>query len=167
MSFTTRFTALATLLVAMLFAPLQALAAETVHLYLEADGIPIQGDSRVPGFEGEITLEGFTMESPAESGTGSRASSHRRILPVRFMKRIDQTSPLLFEALADQAKIDFAEIRYARTDARGETEIYFTIRLENGTVSSIESKSSDTANVETTEEIRITFHSVEWDHVDR
>lgn len=76
-------------------------------------------------------------------GQAHRASSHRRILPVRFMKRIDQTTPLLYQGLKQNQRLD-GDIKIFDNDPdSGETRHRFTVRLTQARVLSIESTLPD------------------------
>ena len=155
-------------LLLLLGAPLSANAADTVHLFLSVAGTEITGESTRPGREGSIECNsaaatGFTL---VDEATGAaRGRSHR---PFTIMKRIDQTTPLLYQAWATGAAIDFAEFRYYRQNRdTGADEHYYTVRLEGGFVSSINSVSPDTLDPElatrpATEAVAFVFQTITW-----
>ena len=76
-------------------------------------------------------------------GQAHRASSHRRILPVRIMKRMDQTTPLLYQGLKQNQRLD-GDIKIFDNDPdSGETRHRFTVRLTQCRILSIESCTPD------------------------
>ena len=81
-------------------------------------------------------------------GQAHRASSHRRILPVRIMKRIDQTTPLLYQGLKQNQRLD-GDIKIFDNDPdSGETRHRFTVRLTQARILSIESSVPDACDAD-------------------
>lgn len=76
-------------------------------------------------------------------GQAHRASSHRRILPVRIMKRIDQTTPLLYQGLKQNQRLDGDIKIFDNHPDSGETRHRFTVRLTQARILSIESCTPD------------------------
>ena len=91
-------------------------------------------------------IEGYELRfgtRVSTEGQAHRASSHRRILPVRIMKRIDQTTPLLYQGLKQNQRLD-GDIKIFDNDPdSGETRHRFTVRLTQARVLSIESSVPD------------------------
>ena len=76
-------------------------------------------------------------------GQAHRASSHRRILPVRIMKRMDATTPTLYQGLKQNQRLD-GDIKIFDNDPdSGETRHRFTVRLTQARILSIESCTPD------------------------
>lgn len=160
---TTRRLAFVALLALTFLAPLQAAAAETVHLYLNISGEAVDGGSVVPGMEGAIDAESFSMKVGTKTPDSARAAARREMSPVTIMKRIDQTTPLLYEAWAENHLLESAEIRFTRTGEDGTLEHYYTVTLERGRIVGIDTKPAEGDSSEPPlEEIQIVFHQIEW-----
>ncbi|MFK7990529.1 MAG: type VI secretion system tube protein TssD [Sandaracinaceae bacterium] len=72
-------------------------------------------------------------------GQAHRASSHRRIQPVCIMKRIDQTTPLLYQGLKENQRFDGTIKIFDNDPDSGETRHRFTVTLTQARLLSIES----------------------------
>ncbi len=76
-------------------------------------------------------------------GQSHRASSHRRILPISIMKRIDGTTPELYQALTTNATIA-GDIKIFDTNPEdGSTRHRFTITISGARILAVESRSPD------------------------
>jgi type VI secretion system secreted protein Hcp len=76
-------------------------------------------------------------------GQSHRASAHRRILPIRLMKRVDGTTPELYQALTTNATIA-GDIKIFDTNPEdGTTRHRFTITIAGARILAIESRSPD------------------------
>lgn len=132
---------------ALVALPLPSLAAETVHLYLKANGVDIQGDSTQTslGREGSIECLGFHMavQSSPSGSPGAKV--------ITCKKRIDKASPLLLKALAEQQVLDFT-FKFFRPNPTGDgtTEQHYTISsLKTGRLVSVEQALPSTVDVAT------------------
>ena len=116
--------------------------AESVHCYLKANGQDIQGESTQlsQGRENSIECVEFRDKVRTAREHGSRAAVGRRVHePIVIVKRVDKSTPLLAKALCRNEKID-AEFKFFRPNPAGDgtTEQFFTVKIENGRVDSIE-----------------------------
>jgi type VI secretion system secreted protein Hcp len=145
--------------------------AESVFLTLKSNGADIQGESTVTSMGRENTIECLFFEDSVrtarEKGSGM-ASGRRTYEPIRIMKRIDKSSPLLAKSLCTNEKID-AEFKFYRPNQLGDgtTEQFFTIKIKDGRIASIRRTSPDTidpasSRVPPTEEITFVFHTISW-----
>ena len=145
--------------------------AETVHLYLKANGSDIAGDSSQTSLGREDSIECLSfsdsVRTAREKGSGL-ATGRRTYDPVTFRKRIDKSSPLLAKALCNNEKVD-AVFKFFRPNPNGDgtTEQFFTVELEQGRMASIRRVSPDTidpasATEPPTEEVGIVFHTITW-----
>ncbi len=76
-------------------------------------------------------------------GQSHRASSHRRIQPIQIMKRIDGTTPELYQALTQNQTIA-GDIKIFDTNPEdGATRHRFTITISGARILAIESCSPD------------------------
>ncbi len=92
-------------------------------------------------------------------------TGRRQYGPIVFTKRIDRSSPLLAQALAQNQVID-AIFRFYRPTPSGMEQQYYTITIERGRVSSISTISPDVLTVEgakrpAIEEVGISFTIIE------
>lgn len=91
-------------------------------------------------------IEGYELHFGTRVGTegqAHRASSHRRIEPVRICKRTDGTTPLLYQGLKQNQRLD-GDIKIFDNDPdSGETRHRFTVRLTQCRILAINTTSPD------------------------
>ncbi|MBX7081881.1 MAG: type VI secretion system tube protein Hcp [Nannocystaceae bacterium] len=147
--------------------------AETVHLYLKANGQDVQGESTQTSLGRENSIECLAYESSVitarESGSG-QATGRRTYTPIVIRKRIDKSTPLIAKALRRNEKID-AIFKFFRPNPTGDgtTEQFFTVKIENGRISSFKMVSPNAINPGTaseppTEEVAFVFHTITWSY---
>jgi type VI secretion system secreted protein Hcp len=145
--------------------------AETVHLKLKANGNDIKGESSQHDLERQDTIEIVEFWDKVYSARekGSRSAVGRRVHdPIAFSKRVDSSSPLLAKALCNNEKIE-GVFKFYRPNPAGDgtTEQFFTIKITNGRIDSIERHSPsamDPASSETPlmEIVKVVFEEIEW-----
>lgn len=124
--------------------------ALNAYAALEAEGIgALDGDSSMTEIAGvDVSadhIEIYQFDCGARVGTegqAHRASSHRRIMPVRIEKRHDQSSPLLYQALKENKAVS-GVFKFFDNNEAGETRHRFSITITNARVLSVETKSPD------------------------
>jgi type VI secretion system secreted protein Hcp len=145
--------------------------AETVHLYLKANGADIQGESSQTSLGRENSIECVYFESAVktarEAGSG-RATGRRQYEPMLFRKRIDKSSPLLAKALVNNEVIE-GVFKFFRPNPTGDgtTEQFYTIAVKQGRVATIKVWSPDSIEPATStwpqmEEVSFVFHTIQW-----
>ncbi|MBL8602143.1 MAG: type VI secretion system tube protein Hcp [Myxococcales bacterium] len=145
--------------------------AETVHLYLKANGTDINGESSQTSLGRENSIECVYFEqgvvTARESGSGM-ATGRRQYNPLLIRKRIDKASPLLSKALCDNQVID-ATFKFFRPNPTGDgtTEQFFTIAFKKGRINSQKQFVPDTIVPATStepplEELTFVFHTINW-----
>lgn len=145
--------------------------AETVHLYLKANGNDIQGESTQTSLGRDDSIECLFFEDSVrtarEKGSGM-ATGRRTYEPITFRKRIDKSSPLLAKALCNNEVIE-GTFKFFRPSPNGDgtTQQFFTVEIAEGRVASIKRTSPDTidpasASEPATEEIGFVFHTITW-----
>lgn len=155
----------------MLVFPLTSPGAETVHLYLKANGQDIKGESTQVSLGRKDSIECISYEQKVGTsqavGSGI-ATGRRQYEPIVIRKRIDKSSPLLLKALAQNQKID-AVFRFFRPNPNGDgtTEQFYTVEIRNGRIASIKQYSPDTIAPDTRqqpsqEEVAIVFENITW-----
>src|SRR5436190_23591115 len=105
-----------------------ARAAESVFLVLTMNGVVIQGETLQTGGGRDNNIECISLESEFFRPAGSRDAVHR---PVKIVKRIDKSTPLLAKSL-DAEETGTAVFKFYRPNPNGNgtTEQFFTITLE-------------------------------------
>jgi type VI secretion system secreted protein Hcp len=145
--------------------------AETVHLFLKANGEDIQGESTqtTVGRENSIECLSFrdSVRTAREAGSGM-ATGRRTYEPIVITKRIDKSSPLLARALCNNEVIE-GVFKFFRPNPAGDgtTEQFFTVTIKEGRLSHVVRTSPDSfdpasAQRPPTEEVGIVFHTIGW-----
>lgn len=148
--------------------------AETVHLYLKCNGEDIQGDSTQLSLGRENSIECLFFEDSVrtarEKGSGM-ATGRRTYEPIVIRKRIDKSSPLLARALCNNEVCE-GEFKFFRPNPAGDgtTEQYFTVRIAEGRVASIQRISPDvsdpaSATSPALEIVSFVFGRITWAYV--
>ena len=149
--------------------------AETVHLYLKANGVDVQGQSTQTSLGRENSIECVhlmtSVRTARETGSGM-ATGRRQHDPIVIVKRIDKSSPLLAKALCLNEVIE-GVFKFFRPNPTGDgtTEQFYTIKITKGRVASHKQWVPDTINPASTnapplEEVSFVFHSIEWTFTD-
>ena len=146
--------------------------AQTVHLRLEIDGNAIEGESTISSMDREGTIECSSYEgaviTPRDDASG-RVTGRRQHHPVKFVKRIDKSTPLLLKALCQNEPVTKAEFHFFRPSpgGSGAEEHFYTVLLENGYVSSVSQLSEDVIIAgedvpPMMEEVELVFGDITW-----
>ena len=149
--------------------------AETVHLFLKANGKDIKGESTQRSLGRADSIECLSYEQECvtarEAGT-ALATGRRQYTPLKIRKRIDKASPLLMKALVKNEVIE-AEFKFFRPSPTGDgtTEQFYTVAIKQGRISSIKQVVSDTftpasSNEPPLEEVSFVFHTISWLYTD-
>jgi type VI secretion system secreted protein Hcp len=115
--------------------------AQTVHLFLKANGKAVDGESTVASLGRAKSIECVWYEQAVatarEAGT-NMVTGRRHYQPVKFLKRIDKSSPVLLQALTANQKIE-AVFKFYRPNPAGDgtTQHFYTVALADGNVSAI------------------------------
>ena len=145
--------------------------ALAVHAEITAAGNQIKGESSVDSLERADTIECLeffdSVRTAREAATGV-ATGERTYEPIRFLKRIDCSTPLLAKALCNNETVE-AKFRFFRPSPAGDgtTEHYFTVEVAEGRISSIERKSPNvfdpaSSTEPATEVVGVVFGKISW-----
>ena len=145
--------------------------AETVHLYLKANGTDIKGESTQVSLGREESIECVYYEqgviTAREAGSGL-ATGRRQYQPLLIRKRIDKASPLLMKALTENQAIE-ATFKFFRPNPTGDgtTEQFYSVNFKQGRINSIKQYLPDTIVPATStdplmEEVTFVFHTIGW-----
>lgn len=149
--------------------------AETVHLFLKANGSDIAGESTQTSLGRENSIECLYVEDSVrtarEKGSGM-ATGRRTYGPIQIVKRIDKSSPLLARALCKNEVIE-GVFKFFRPNPTGDgtTEQFFTMKIKQGRIASIKRVSPDTLDPASslappTETVEFVFHTISWTYED-
>jgi len=95
-------------------------------LELEIDGSAIRGENQAPSREETIALLGYE--------DGVVVAGPTQFQPIRIVKRVDRTTPILLMALSNQQSVK-GTVRFYRLDPiTGGEQHFFTIEFKNGHV---------------------------------
>ncbi|MBL8602141.1 MAG: type VI secretion system tube protein Hcp [Myxococcales bacterium] len=145
--------------------------AETVHLYLKANGTDINGESSQTSLGRENSIECVYYEQgviTAREAGSSLATGRRQYNPLLIRKRIDKATPLIAKALVENTVIE-GTFKFFRPNPTGDgtTEQFFTVQIKQGRVASQKQFVPDTIVPATStepplEEISFVFHTINW-----
>ncbi|MCU0924507.1 MAG: type VI secretion system tube protein Hcp [Hydrogenophaga sp.] len=145
--------------------------AETISLRLVANGSDIEGDHTLTSLGREDTIEVLAMEqqlSKAFDRATLRATGRRIYAPIRFTKRLDRSTPLLRQALVNNAVVS-GSFRWFRPhpDGDGTTQQFFTLEFAQGSITKCTLRLPDTllddsASLPPMEEIELVFGEITW-----
>ncbi len=149
--------------------------AETVHLFLKANGRDIAGESTQTSLDREGSIECVfykqAVVTAREAGSGM-ATGRRQYEPLVIRKRIDKSSPLLLKALVENEKID-AVFKFFRPRPNGDgtTEQFYTVEIKDGRVASMSQYVNDvivpaTSTDPALEEVTFVFHTISWSYTE-
>jgi type VI secretion system secreted protein Hcp len=115
--------------------------AMTVHLTLKANGEDIQGESTQMSLGREDTIECFTFDygvASASEGFSGAPSGVRNYLPIRITKRIDKSTPRIWQALCENHAIE-GTFKFFRPSPAGDgtTEEFYTVEIKEARVAGI------------------------------
>jgi type VI secretion system secreted protein Hcp len=143
-------------------------AAEPLHLALTVNGTPLQGD----GPEKVVLAFGFDHEvvRPIDAATG-QSTGRYTYKPIRIVKAIDQSTPLLMKALTTNSTIA-GEFRFRRADPKDPKNVttYYTVSITGGHVIGVRNWKTNTRDLSADragdlEEISFTFQTITWTYV--
>ncbi len=145
--------------------------AETVHLFLKANGQDVAGDSTQTSLGREGSIECLYYEQAVstarEAGSGI-ATGRRQYQPLVVRKRIDRASPLLARALTESQVLE-GTFRFYRPSPTGDgtTEQFYTVRIGRARLTGLrqilpDTTFADTADDPPLEELTLVLGSIEW-----
>ncbi len=145
--------------------------AETVHLYLKANGKDIKGESTQTSLGRGDSIECVAYEqgvtSAREAATGM-VTGRRQYTPLEVVKRVDMASPLLMKALVNNEKID-ATFKFFRPNPTGDgtTEQFYSVVLKEGHIASVKQYVPTTLETASSglpalERVAFVFKTISW-----
>lgn len=145
--------------------------AETVHLYLKANGQEIQGESTNTSLGRENSIQCYQYDqagATTRSAGSGLATGRRQYDPIIIRKRIDKSSPLIAKALTNNEVIE-GVFKFFRPNPSGDgtTEQFYTVTFKQGRISRIEELVPDTLNPPDSarppmEQVAFVFRTISW-----
>ena len=149
--------------------------AETVHLFLTAEGTEIQGESTQTTLERENSIECLFFETSVRTARekgSSRATGRRTHEPIVIRKRIDKSTPLLYNALCSN-QVVAGTFKFYRPNPAGDgsTQHFYTVEFSEGRIASIRGTSPDCIDPASSmdppmEEVGFVFGEITWTYED-
>lgn len=145
--------------------------AQTVHLFLKANGEDVAGNSTITSMDREDSIECLSfvdsVRTAREASTGM-ATGNRTYEPIKITKRIDKSSPLLAKALCTNEVVE-GLFKFYRPNPAGDgtMEQFFTVEIQEGRIASIVRESPNVidpaeATAPPTEEVSFVFGYIRW-----
>ncbi|MCK4999813.1 MAG: type VI secretion system tube protein Hcp [Anaerohalosphaera sp.] len=129
-----------------------------IHMRLtgENQGV-IEGSCTVAGRENTINILELIHEvvSPRDAASGL-PTGKRQHKPITITKRIDKSTPLLHSAQTNNENLTNVELKFYRLSASGQQQHYYTITLQNASVS------DNSISGVNTENISFTYQKIIW-----
>jgi type VI secretion system secreted protein Hcp len=145
--------------------------AQNIHVWVRGPNVgEVRGDSTITSMGREGSIEAFKLEYMVKTHieASGMATGERSHGPVTITKRIDQSSPILHQALCNNEELEVT-IKFYRPNPIGDgtTEHFYTIRLRQGRISSIRTISPSTVDQITEslpamEEVSFVFGRITW-----
>ncbi len=132
----------------------------------------IKGSVTQKGRENKIMVIAVSHEvlSPRDSASGL-PTGKRQHKPFVITKELDKSSPLLYNALVNNENIIEWELQFWKPSATGAERQYYTVKLTNANIASIDFRMLNNKNPELVryaeyEEIAFTYQKISWTIVD-
>jgi len=149
--------------------------AETVHLFLKANGTAIAGQSTQTSLGRADSIECVYFEheiDTARDTANGMATGRRTYQPLVVRKRIDKSSPLIAKALTTNQVVD-GTFKFYRPNPAGDgtTQQFYSVDIKGGRIAGIKQYVPDVTVDENgaehpLEEISFTFATIVWTWVD-
>jgi type VI secretion system secreted protein Hcp len=145
--------------------------AETVHLFLKANGQDIKGESLQTSLNRKDSIECVYYEQAVstarEAGSGM-ATGRRRYEPIHIRNRIDKSTPLIYKAMAENQVVD-GVFKFYRPNPTGDgtTEQFYSVEIKQGRIAAVKNWVPDcidpvSSNLPPMEEVQFVFHTIIW-----
>jgi type VI secretion system secreted protein Hcp len=145
--------------------------AESIALFLKANGTDIKGDSTQTSLGRENSIEVLHYEqncNTAREASSGIATGRRTYEPLFIKKRIDKSSPLIAKAMVQNQVID-GKFMFFRPNPLGDgtTQQFYTVEIKGGRISHHKQLVPDVTLTENQaehplEEVSFTFHTIKW-----
>lgn len=124
------------------------------------------GSVTAAGREGRIAVLGVIHSETLPFDSAGRISGKKASKPFVIVKDVDQASPLLHNALANNEPITEFTLDFWRPTPAGAQELYYTVNLTNATIASLVTTYTtfdDPSHPATyREEISFLYQKIQW-----
>ncbi|MDQ6653031.1 MAG: type VI secretion system tube protein Hcp [Acidobacteriota bacterium] len=147
------------------------LAAGGIFITISSNQGPVKTEAQEFRYsQSPRDLAGGSMTSMAAAGaatsargaSGGRAAMRRINEPVVIVRNLDEASPFFVKAAASGDSLTSVVFEFTRAVGTG-TEVYQTVRLTNGIISSVKTING---GIQPTEEVSFTFQKIEYENKD-
>lgn len=153
--------------------------AESIALFLKRGAAPstddIQGESSVTSGGREHSIEVLSLSQPVQAAFDRatlQPTGRRFYPPLTFTKRIDKSTPLLRQAIAQNDVLN-GEFKWYRPNpaGTGTDQHFMTIFVDQARIVKCVTRLPDlqtalTATLPPYEEIELVFHKIRWTYID-
>ena len=122
------------------------------------------------GHEDQILVQEIEhlIATPTDPQSG-QPSGQRVHKPLKFTSSLNKATPLMYQALATGEMLPTVEVNWYRTSMEGKQEHFFTTKLEDATIVSINTvlpHAQDKENENYTQliEVALTYRKITWAH---
>jgi type VI secretion system secreted protein Hcp len=136
----------------------------------------INGSVTLKGHENSILIHSFSNEIDSARDSASGLPTGKRMhKPLFFLKEVDKSSPLLWNALTSNENLTSCQIQFwapgvAAGAAVGTEKLIYTVTLTNASIASMEQSMGNNINspAETVlqEAITLTYQKIQWTWTD-
>jgi type VI secretion system secreted protein Hcp len=124
----------------------------------------IDGEATEKGHEKWITISGYDGDAtvPVASGSGGGAGAGKvQLKPIVITKRIDKSTPKLFEALVTGRHLPAVQIDFVRSNGAGGDEVFYSVKLEQVFVTDVHQSDAGKAGGLPLEQVALDFQKIE------
>jgi type VI secretion system secreted protein Hcp len=134
-----------------------------IRLSLKSNGSEVKSD----GKDGTIDIISYSHGATAPVDADDGTTGHAAHSPVTITKRLDKASPLIIKALTMSEPIE-AEFKFTRPSLgkKGPDELIYTVKLENGRVSSVNQSGAGDSDADPTEAVGLSYEKITWTWTD-
>jgi type VI secretion system secreted protein Hcp len=131
--------------------------------FMHVDGASgaIEGDATEKGHEKWITLLGYDGDASVPiSTTGGGGAGKVQLKPIVITKRIDKSTPKLFQALVTGRHLPNVQIDFVRPGAGGD-ETFYSVKLDTVFVTDLHQVDQGKSDGQALEQVSLDFQKIE------
>lgn len=137
-------------------------APGAVDLFLDLPDLPKEGESRTPGYEGQIEiLEWAVNVTKPETSVNPRVLGKTEISEIKILKELDKATPLLMERCATGTITPQMVIRGRKPDNSGSVQEYLVITMTDVVITSVKSSEDTDDSPNPAEEVALSFDEID------
>ncbi|MGN6799770.1 MAG: type VI secretion system tube protein Hcp [Gaiellaceae bacterium] len=125
----------------------------------------IDGEATDKGHEKWITVNGYDGDATvpvATSGSGGGTAAGKvQLKPIVVTKRIDKSTPKLFEALVTGRHLPAVQIDFVRPDGAGGDDVFYSVKLKQVLVTDAHQFDLGKSDGQALEQVSLDFQSIE------